>query len=265
LIDPLRLKQVLVNLLSNGVKFTDQGHVELALQYVPSTGDQGTLYIAVNDTGIGISPQDQKRLFQPFTQADTASAHKQEGTGLGLHIAYNLVAMMGGKIMLDSLPGVGSTFSFSFPTRASTTAPASVPSPQKESGPVSDAPVRILVADDVPMNTILLKALLRKNLPNALIETVGDGLEVLEQVRSQTFDLIFMDVQMPNLDGIDAAIQIRNMPSEWTQQVPIVALTAGVFLDDSQRCYAAGMEHFLAKPIDPPKLRALLLSCLAAE
>jgi PAS domain S-box-containing protein len=282
-IDSLRLRQVLLNLLSNALKFTASGWVELRVSTARRAGQDVTLRVGVRDTGIGIGLEQQQRLFQPFSQADTSTTRRFGGTGLGLSIASRIVQEMGGTLEVSSHEGQGSEFFFELPTHSSLgsaeaseetaaqaqsvpaplTPPANAPLPSVPvpSGPLSSLPPlagapHILVVEDVATNLLLVLALLRKLVPHATVVQARSGTEALAQTRDQVFDLVLMDVQMPELDGIDATRLIR--ANEIDRHTPIVALTAGASTDDRERALEAGMDDFLTKPVEPAKLLSVL-------
>jgi two-component system sensor histidine kinase/response regulator len=244
--DALRLQQVLLNLLGNAIKFTEQGQVRLAVRY------QGqTLRVDVVDTGIGIPADRLERIFDPFSQADASMTRRFGGTGLGTTIARQLVQLMGGEISVSSTLGRGSTFSVQVPL------PLGQPPAQlaDTAGGLSLPPLRILVADDVAQNLELLT--LRLGRLGHQLATASDGEQALALAQSQAFDVILMDVQMPLLDGLGATRRLR----QWERQtgrppVPVVALTASVLEEDRRATQDAGMNGFAVKPVELPRLLA---------
>ncbi|MBV9458809.1 MAG: response regulator, partial [Bradyrhizobium sp.] len=237
--DAMRLRQVLLNLLSNSVKFTETGTVQLRLQL----DGIDSIRFSVSDTGIGIDTAHAEWLFARFTQADSSSTRRYGGTGLGLAISKGLIALMGGGLDVRSEPGRGSTFFFSLRMPS-----VEVPTPVI-SGPnsVSLQSYRILLAEDNATSRELIAAMLRQ--AGHDVVCVGDGRSAVETVANETFDLVLMDVQMPELDGRDAARAMRQLQSD-AAEVPIIALTASAFTMEAERCLAAGMNAYVMKPID---------------
>ncbi len=257
--DPYRLQQCLLNLLSNAIKFTEHGHVHLKVSLHESE-DPPTIHFDVEDTGIGIPADRQQAIFDSFTQADGSTSRKYGGTGLGLTITKHLAELLGGKLSLASEPGQGSVFSLAIPTGiAGGTGPRldqPVTTPQPVDPDDPHAPLhlagKVLVAEDVEGNQKLMTWLLNRLGLDVVI--AADGLQALEQAKSQSFDLILMDMQMPNMNGYDAAQALKSQGC----QTPIVALTANVMKGDDQRCRDAGCDDYLAKPLDHKELSRLL-------
>jgi signal transduction histidine kinase/ActR/RegA family two-component response regulator len=248
--DPVRLRQVLTNLVSNAVKFTDRGGVVLGIGRIAAG-----LRFRVEDTGIGIAADKLCHIVEPFAQADNSTTRLYGGTGLGLAICSNLVRLMGGELAVESKLGVGSCFSFTLDL-ASAAMPS--PAPRVEASAVEgDRRSRILVAEDSPVNQALIRAILGKAGYDLMI--VNDGMEALDALAAARYDLVLMDMQMPNLDGLAATVRIREMEIEsGGPRTPIVALTANAFEEDRQRCLQAGMDDFLAKPFQRDALLALV-------
>ncbi|MEK0081812.1 PAS domain S-box protein [Benzoatithermus flavus] len=243
--DPIRLKQVLTNLLGNAAKFTEKGWIRL--QAMPAS--DRVVRFAVTDTGPGIAPEQRGKLFESFSQLDTTRG-RHGGTGLGLAISKQLVERMGGRIGAESASGQGSTFWFELPLSPAAEAPS--PSPPAE---VGMRPLSVLVADDVFTNRELLKALLQRD--GHRVRLVVNGAEAVTAVRDEVPDLVLMDVSMPEMDGLEATRRIRSLGGA-AESVPIVAITAHAFAADVEACRNAGMNDHLAKPIDPQKLREVL-------
>ncbi len=247
--DPHRMRQVLMNLTGNAIKFTNRGSVTLAMAAVG-----GKLRVEVADTGIGIAPEAREIIFQPFRQADESTTRQYGGTGLGLTISSRLVRMMGGEVDVRSEPGRGSTFTFEVPLIPAQDPPA--PSEAATAGPGPMRPLRILLADDYEINQKLIRAMLRKDGHEIL--AVSDGARAVTAAGDASFDVVLMDVQMPGMDGYQATAAIRAQESGSGRRVPIVALTAHAMQGDRERCLAAGMDEYLAKPLTREGLRAVL-------
>ncbi|RRR69334.1 MAG: PAS domain S-box protein [Candidatus Viridilinea halotolerans] len=265
LVDPLRLKQVLTNLLSNAVKFTTQGEVELRVRYTQLDERKGRYTFMVRDTGIGITAAQQERLFRAFAQADSSTTRKFGGTGLGLTISAMLVQKMGSTIQVESEPGQYSIFYFDLITDTLNidVAVPEVVAPEQEV--LTHSHVKILVAEDVAMNMILLKAILDRMLPDSEVIEAQNGFEVVALWTEHQPDLLFMDVQMPEMDGIEATQEIRRRERGRTKHVPIIALTAGAFQEEKDRCLAAGMDDFIAKPISAERIQLVLNKYVQSE
>ncbi|MDR0567730.1 MAG: response regulator [Spirochaetaceae bacterium] len=244
--DDQRLAQVITNLLSNAVKFTpDGGSVTLRADLLSEENSVCTLRIQVSDTGIGITPEQQSRLFESFVQAESSTSRKFGGTGLGLVICKRIVAMMRGSIRLESAPGRGSTFEVTVEVKRGTP-PQEKHNPQEEPEQVNFKGRRVLVVDDIEINREILISLLEPTLLD--IDSAATGAEAVALYRKypDRYDLIFMDVQMPEMDGFEATRLIRGISAV----IPIIAMTANVFREDIEQCLAAGMNDHVGKPID---------------
>ena len=255
--DTHRLHQVLLNLLSNAVKFTPQGEVVLAVCPCAEDGEQITLEFSVRDTGIGMAPEQIDAIFEPFAQGDSTTTRLYGGTGLGLSISRQLVALMGGKISVTSVPGQGSTFTFT--VRFHRGLAEELP-PEPLSRPVEVTALRgcrVLVAEDHPINQQVIREVLEQ--AGVVVTLTGDGQAAVAAVSAAVagFDLVLMDLQMPHLDGYQATRQIRERLSG--DQLPIIALTAHASAEERDRCRAAGMNDHLVKPVKPDQLYACLL------
>lgn len=259
--DRTRIAQVITNLLSNAVKFTpENGVVTLSVDQIGEKDRIATLRISVSDTGVGISHDQADRIFHSFEQADNSVTRRFGGTGLGLSIAKNLVEMMNGRIWMESVPGEGSTFSIEIPLPM-------YPDPEQNKGhsrelgrtesqepDPSQTPdftgIHILLAEDIEINQIIFKELLDET--GIRIDCVDNGREALRAF-SETpdrYDIIFMDLQMPLMDGFEATREIRSLGSAQAKSIPIVAMTANVFQEDIEQCLKAGMNDHLGKPIE---------------
>lgn len=263
--DVMRLKQILINFVGNAVKFADRGQITVRASIVEKADNNVLLRIEVTDQGIGISPEQQKRLFHAFTQADDSMTRKYGGTGLGLIISKRLAMLMGGDVGVESTPGVGSTFWFT--ARLTTKERQAVLA--ESFAKISDATIikeryfahRILVVDDEPINREV--ALIQLEDLDLVLDTTEDGEAAVEMARKNSYAAILMDMQMPKLNGLEATRQIRLLPEHKdTKDTPIIAMTANVFEDDKAQCIAAGMNDFLPKPFTPVELFATLLRSL---
>jgi CheY-like chemotaxis protein len=248
-VDETRLRQVLLNLLGNAVKFTDAGAVSLRVLPVPSADglaneDSARLRFEVADSGIGMSAQQLGRIFQPFEQAATAQ-RREDGTGLGLAISQQLVRLMGGNIDVVSEPGKGSTFWFEIDVPVATVGPVTT-QPQETLVGYEGERKRLLVVDDVPKNRAMLLDLLQET--GFIVAAASNGLECLVLLDSFKPDLILMDVMMPVMDGNETTRRIRHMPG-WGD-IPIVAVTASASVEDERKSRDAGADAFLPKPVD---------------
>lgn len=260
--DSMRLKQILLNYTANAVKFTMQGSITIRIHQIEDGPDTVVLRIEVMDTGIGIALEDQKRLFTAFEQADNSMTRKYGGTGLGLAISKRLAKLMGGDIGVESQPGVGSTFWFT--VRLGKTTDAAQAPPKITSGTAEArllaafAGTRILLAEDEPINQEVIFGLLENT--GLDVDLAENGQQALELARLNSYALILMDMQMPNLSGVDATRAIRNLPGY--AETPILAMTANVFDVDRQVCIEAGMNDHIGKPLNPDKLFESLLMWL---
>lgn len=283
--DEGRVRQILNNLVGNAIKFTEQGEIKIRIVSRPLEDDQVAISMEIIDSGIGISEEDQKDLFERFEQVDSSVSKTYQGAGLGLSICRQLVQLMGGEITMDSEPGRGSTF------RAKFTAPRAQPQsvdkqPKARARPrAAAASLNILVAEDNPVNQLLITKLLIE--AGHTLETAVNGHEVLAALEksngagkasaknggmksangkdpAKPFDLILMDVQMPEMDGIVAAQHIRDCGGS-AAEIPIIALTAHAMEDMRLQCLEAGMQGFVAKPIEPEALHAEIASMMKAE
>ncbi|MBI5165464.1 MAG: response regulator [Magnetospirillum sp.] len=256
--DPLRLRQVLLNLVGNAVKFTASGGVTVGVSQVARDGDLSRLRFTVSDTGDGIDTGARDHLFAEFAQGDDSVSRRFGGTGLGLAICRRLVTLMEGIIAVDSVVGEGSTFWFEIPlTRLNTPAPP----PALDAPPAPERPLSVLVAEDNPVNQKVVMALLSRRGHN--VRVVADGAAAVSAAENGEFDVVLLDMHMPVLDGLAATRQIRALPGR-RGRVPVIAFTACAFEEDHQRCLAAGMNDFVSKPISPAALLATLSRVTAA-
>ena len=259
--DAGRLRQILLNLMGNAVKFTPQGRVFVEIHAEEQTAERAVLRFDIIDTGIGIAKDAQAGLFTMFSQVDSSTVRHYGGTGLGLAICKRLTEMMGGSVGLESEEGQGSRFWFRLPFALAAQLPAKPPPPQ----PADAVPVRglrLLLAEDNDVNRQVAIGLLRKQ--GHHIEVAANGAEAVHAVRNGTFDLVLMDVQMPVMDGLEATKAIRALGGA-AGLVPIIAMTANAMLGDEQECLEAGMNAYLSKPIDRRKLEEALRPYTGAQ
>ena len=255
--DALRLRQVLLNLLANAVKFTDEGSIVISAEFHRELPMKG-LHISLKDSGIGIPADQQERIFESFRQADGSTARKYGGTGLGLSICRNLLSLMGGRISVESEVGRGSTFHLWIPLKISEIEPRRLPEPPDgvARAHVERSAFRILLAEDNPVNQTLAIRLLNKQGHEVIV--AGNGKLAIEAFAGGSFDLILMDVHMPEMDGLEATECIRRMEGNSGNRIPIVAMTALNMKGDREKCLASGMDAFISKPIRLPELFAAI-------
>jgi PAS domain S-box-containing protein len=241
--DPTRLRQVLTNLVSNAIKFTSAGSVVVSVASLSRDGDGCRLRFGVRDTGIGIAPDALQRIFEPFRQGDVSTTRNYGGTGLGLSISRRLVDMMGGTLEVTSVLAQGSEFHFTL-TLAATGQSADQGAPRRPAAPAMKKALRILIAEDNPVNQEVAATMLRRR--GHHVDIVANGREAVDAVADHSYDVVLMDLQMPILDGIQATVEIR--AHEADDRVPIIALTANAAGGEVDRCIAAGMDDYVAKP-----------------
>ncbi|MBI2236859.1 MAG: response regulator [Magnetospirillum sp.] len=259
--DPLRLRQVLLNLVGNALKFTASGGVTVAATLLDRRPGVVLLRLEISDSGIGMAPDATARLFVPFAQGDHSIAHRFGGTGLGLAICRRLVELQSGVIGVDSREGHGSTFWFEIPFPVASAHPALAaesPGPAGEPRPG----LEILLAEDNPVNQRVVTVYLQRR--GHTVTLAPDGIEAVRLAGHRRFDVVLMDMQMPGLNGIEATRHIRDLPGP-SRDVPIVALTANAFRSDAEACLAAGMNAFISKPVDFDRLTAALAEVCPAE
>jgi PAS domain S-box-containing protein len=260
--DVVRLRQILINLIGNAVKFTDEGEVSLGLTLAEEQGENLVLLFEVRDTGSGIPLDKQQYIFGAFSQADATMARRYEGTGLGLAISKELVEAMNGKIGVRSEPGKGSLFWFTIHVKRAESVPNSIAA---DDSPVSirenlgnDRLLRVLLAEDNPVNQDVGRMVLESL--NCEVDVVENGHEAVAAVFSKEYDLVFMDCQMPEVDGIEATGIIRRREAENSTggRITIVALTANAMEEDREYCLAAGMDDYIAKPFKPAQIQTII-------
>jgi PAS domain S-box-containing protein len=251
--DSHRLQQVLNNLLNNAIKFTQEGAVTLEVQQETESDERHSIVFRVKDTGIGIAPEKIESIFQPFKQAEADTSRKYGGTGLGLAIIKNIVEQQGGKIEVESIEGEGSVFNVSLSFEKSSLTHELEPLEEKL---VSLRGGKVLYVEDVAVNQLLLEGFC--NLWNVELDVVSSGREALEQVRKRRYDLILMDIQMPEMDGYETTRKIRTIQGDYYNKIPIVALSAEVSEDIKTKIYKSGMNGYLTKPIVPSELHATI-------
>ncbi len=243
--DPNRLRQLLLNLLTNAIKFTEVGSVIFTVFMTQQQASIVTLHFHIQDTGIGLNPNHIEHLFKPFTQADESTTRKYSGTGLGLAISQRLIKLMGGTIHVESQLDQGALFQVDLPFLAiNPQKPA--PQPTNNTSPIATNFKILLVEDDIINQEVVLNMLKRIGLTPDL---ANNGAEALSALKNQRYDLVFMDCQMPIMDGFTASQQVREYEGHQTPRIPSVALTAHAMKGDRERCLAAGMDDYLAKPV----------------
>jgi CheY-like chemotaxis protein len=256
---------VLINLVGNALKFTERGSVALEVAVEQQQADECRLCFAVRDTGIGIPAHRIEAIFAPFEQVDSSTARRYGGTGLGLPIACRLASLMGGQVQVQSVPGQGSTFSFTACLRRAHGAEGSGADRDQVTGPSACSPtqprLRILLADDNEVNQRISMALLERQ--GHQVHLVGNGQDAVAALASEPpFDVVLMDVQMPGMDGLQATAALRRQEAPTGRRVPVIALTAHAMQGDRERCLAAGMDGYVTKPISGATLAGAIAAVL---
>ncbi|WP_019946583.1 PAS domain-containing hybrid sensor histidine kinase/response regulator [Hymenobacter aerophilus] len=256
--DPHRLRQVLLNLLGNAVKFTPKGQVLLTYECLNPEAAAPQYRFSVLDTGIGIAPAQLRELFEPFTQASASTAREFGGSGLGLSISRGLVELLGGQLTADSAPGRGSTFRFTLALAPAPAAPAAAPAPAPDFQRLRG--YRVLMAEDNAVNQLLVQTMLRNW--GVVVDTASSGAEALALFRRHAYAVVLMDIQMPGLDGVATTQLLRQHPDPTRAATPVVALTAHAMPGDAEQYRAAGLDAYLAKPFREEALFELLTKIL---
>ncbi len=254
--DPGRWRQIVVNLVGNAIKFTERGEVVLRVELASSDSGGDTLHVSVADTGIGILAENQASIFDSFAQADASTTRKFGGTGLGLSIASQLTRLMGGRIWVESQPGVGSTFHVTIPFHLVPEDGLPLLQVSASAQPEGFRPLRVLLAEDNAVNALLASVLLKK--AGHQVTHVVTGRKALDALALNAFDLILMDVQMPVMDGTAATLEIRRSESGTGRHIPIVSFTAHAMAEDRKRFLEAGADGYLTKPFSPEQLHAVI-------
>jgi CheY-like chemotaxis protein len=265
--DPSRLRQVITNLIGNAVKFTEHGEVVLTVEAETQTDRDAILRFSVSDTGIGVPQEQHGAIFKPFIQADGSTTRKYGGTGLGLAISMNLVALLGGRIWLESEIGEGSTFHFTaaFDCQQAVDAPVRPHVVTGHSLHASRRKLRVLLAEDNKVNQLVAARLLEKRGHAVVIAANGrEALAALDAPGSGRFDLVLMDVQMPDMDGFEATRIIRAGEKSSGRHLSIIAMTANAMKGDEGRCLAAGIDGYVSKPVQVEQLFATIDSVLCS-
>ncbi len=265
--DEVRIRQILINLLGNAIKFTENGKIEIRVEVINTKAEETKILFSVQDTGIGISKANQQKIFEAFSQEDSTTTRRYGGTGLGLTISNKLLGLMGSKLELESKVGKGSRFYFTIRANAEITPIENIElkKPKLIPGKIdnflkSSKNIKVLLAEDNEVNTLLAKILLRKFLPSMKIIEAVNGKQVLVEFQKEKPDIIFMDIQMPEMNGYDTTKEIRKM--ETNTRTPIIALTAGTSSKEVNECIKSGMDDFISKPILPDTIEKILIKWL---
>ena len=267
--DSIRLKQILVNLIGNAVKFTKEGTIELNITEEKTCGNFSTLHFLVKDSGIGIKKQSQEKIFESFIQEEISTTKRFGGTGLGLAISNQLLGLMQSKLVLKSELGKGSEFCFSIQFRASVNRENQIKIKNIPSSKITEVDelvvenVKILIAEDNAINLLLAKKILTKMFPKALIYEAHNGKQAIEIYKSIPLDIVLMDIQMPKKNGYEVTSEIRKL--EQSKRTAIIALTAGILNEEKKKCLDSGMDDYISKPINSADLQRVILKCLNAK
>ena len=254
--DDTRVTQVLYNLAGNAIKFTENGNVTISAKLVSRRDNFCKMRVSITDTGIGMSEEQQKGIFEAFSQAEGGTTRKYGGTGLGLYITRKILEMMGSEIQLQSKPGEGSTFFFDIELEETTLEVELTRKSVQKSKDFNGKDIHLLVAEDNTANQIIMKKFLKY--VDVTFDIAANGLEAFDALQKKTYDLVLMDLQMPVMDGFTATIKIRGSADEYFQNIPIVALTADAFSNIREKTFAVGMTDYLSKPFKPADLYAII-------
>lgn len=261
--DYRKIKQILCNLISNAIKFTEKGHIDIKVEkddfppYKISSPDNISIRFSIADTGIGIPAKKKSHIFESFTQVDSSTTRKYGGTGLGLSICKGLVSVLGGSIDLDTEIGKGSTFHFTIPVKISAVDTGSDIPSSEESDKLIKKNLNILVVDDNQLNQMIASRLLMK--AGHTVTTANDGREAIQMLQKENFDVVFMDINMPDMDGYDTTKKIREIDIRTGgKPIPIIAMTAYAMQGDREKCLEAGMDDYISKPVDAKQLYKIL-------
>ncbi|HTB32849.1 MAG TPA: response regulator, partial [Bacteroidia bacterium] len=260
--DPTRLTQVLINLVSNSLKFTEKGYVSIAVRKLKDSANDVELEFSVKDTGIGISQNKLTSIFDAFIQADNATARKYGGTGLGLAIVKQLADLQGASISVTSAEGEGSCFSYviAYGKGTLSSEPVNSSSNQEKEVSFTIKDIRVLVVEDNAINQLLIKKILGKW--GWTLEIAGNGLEAIKLLEYHDFDVVLMDIQLPEMNGYDATQVIRTKMPAPKRNIPIIAMTANVMASEEQKCYSAGMNDYISKPFNSKTLYTKVVTLL---
>jgi len=264
--DPVRLNQILINLAGNAIKFTEQGGVYVEAKLISSENNHSLVEIRVRDTGIGISAESLDKIFESFSQASSDTTRKFGGTGLGLTISRQLIELQGGEIGVESTPGEGTTFFFRINYPVATEAAMSGGDLKGENvNPDDLAGLRILLVEDNPFNQMVAIDTLNDLIKDLQIDVAENGKIAVEKVGANTYDIVLMDIQMPVMDGFEAARRIRTDLPDPKNKTRIMAMTANVTKDEVEHCFTVGMDEYISKPFDPQNLLNKLGKVALAE
>lgn len=264
--DSIRLKQILVNLIGNAIKFTNEGKIQLEITELKTCGNFSTLHFSVKDTGLGIKKQNKEKIFDSFIQEESSTTRKFGGTGLGLSISNQLLGLMQSKLFLKSEFGKGSEFYFSIQFRTSINRkeqlkPTFIPKSRiTEVDSMEVENIKILIAEDNEINLLLAKKILSKMFPKALLYEARNGKQAVTIFKSIPLDIILMDIQMPKKNGYEATFEIRQL--EKYKRTGIIALTAGILNEEKKKCFEIGMDGYISKPINSADLQKAIIKCL---
>lgn len=261
--DPVRFGQILLNVVGNAVKFTDQGGVDIWCNLVEENEHGYTLMVKVKDTGIGISPENLENVFKDFSQANTSINRKYGGTGLGLPISRRLVELFGGTIEVESKENAGSTFKFTIQLLTPLDEKIITPTNKDSTKNLDKSKVKVLLVEDNQINQMVAVNFLKKR--GFQSDTAYNGVEALQRMEEKEYDLVLMDVQMPEMDGLTATRHIRSNLNNPNKDVKIMAMTASVLKHEIDRCFEAGMDEYIPKPFDPDELYSKIVKLITQE